>query len=367
MNLYLLQGIIGWMRMALDDLELISKIDKSGMIDTITQFPEQIKEVIDIINSSSLDSVFKIDNIIISGMGGSAISGDIVQSFLRDRYEIPIYVTREYNLPKWANKNTLVFSQSYSGNTEETLSTFKHAYQKKCKIIAISSGGKLQEYCEKREVPHIKIPSGFQPRAATAYLLFSPLLTLEKIGIMHNIIGQEIEEAIVKLKEFRAHNKKEVPEKDNLSKQLATKLFNTIPQIYGWEIYAPIAKRWCTQFNENSKIIARYDVVSECNHNDIVGWSQDPEKSKQFTCVLFRDEKIESIHMAKRLDFMKSFFEGVSSSVLEIPIIGKKTLSKMMYAMYLGDFVSCYLAILRKIDPTPVDAIVELKKTLSEI
>ena len=353
--------------MTLDDLELISKIDKSGMLDTIAQFPEQIEETVDIINSTSLDSIFKIDNIVISGMGGSAISGDIVQSFLRDRYEIPIHVTREYNLPKWANKNTLVFSQSYSGNTEETLSTFKHAHQKKCKIIAISSGGKLQEYCEKREVPHIKIPSGFAPREATAYLLFLPLLTLEKIGIMHNILDPEIKEAIVELKKFRDHNKKEVNEKNNLSKQIATKLFNTIPQIYGWEIYVPIAKRWCTQFNENSKIIARYDTVSECNHNDIVGWSQDPEKSKQFTCVLFRDEKIESIHMKKRLDFMKSLFEGVSKDVIEVPIIGKKTLSKMMYAMYLGDFVSCYLAILRKIDPSPVDIIVELKRALAEI
>jgi len=367
MNSCLLQATVGWMRMTLDDLGLISKIDKSGMIDTIAQFPEQIKETMDLVNSASLDSIFKIDNIIISGMGGSAISGDIVQSFLRDRYEMPIYVTREYNLPKWANKNTLVFSQSYSGNTEETLSTFKHAYQKKCKIIAISSGGKLQECCEKREVPHIKIPSGFAPRAATAYLLFSPLLALEKIGIMHNILGPEIEETIVELKDFRDHNKKEVSEKDNFSKQLATKLFNTIPQVYGWEIYTPIAKRWCTQFNENSKIIARYDVVSECNHNDIVGWSQDHEKSKQFTCVLFRDEKIESIYMTKRLDFMKALFEGVSADVIEIPVTGKKTLAKMMYAMYLGDFVSCYLAILRKIDPTPVDIIVELKQVLAEI
>lgn len=353
--------------MTLDDLELISKIDKSGMIDTIAQFPEQIEETIDIIKSTSLDSIFKIDNVIISGMGGSAISGDVVQSFLRDRYEIPIHVTREYNLPKWANKNTLVFSQSHSGNTEETLSTFKHAHQKKCKIIAISSGGKLQEYCEKRGVLHIKIPSGFVPRAATAYLLFSPLLALEKIGIMHNTLGPELEEAILALKEFRDHNKKEVKGKNNLSKQIAKKLFNTIPQIYGWEIYAPIAKRWCTQFNENSKIIARYDTVSECNHNDIVGWSQDAEKSKHFTCVLFRDEKSESIHMKKRLDFMKTLFEGVAANVIEVPIIGKKTLAKMMYAMYLGDFVSCYLAILRKIDPTPVDIIVELKQVLAEI
>ena len=351
----------------LDDLEIISKIDKSGMVDTLAKFPEQIKETMDIVNSTELNSFFKVDNIIVSGMGGSAISGDILQSLFRDRLDIPIFVNRAYNLPKWANKNTLVISQSYSGNTEETLSTFKHANQKKCKIIAISSGGKLQEYCEKRDVSHIKIPSGFAPRAATAYMLFSAILSIKKTGLLASSIESEIGETLELTDELRNSNKKTVPEKDNFSKQIANKIVSTIPQVYGWEIYTPIAKRWCTQFNENSKIIARYDSVPECNHNDIVGWSQNREISKKFTCLLFRDEKIETIYMSKRLDFMKTLFEDVAANVVEIQIKGKKTLAKMMYAMYLGDFVSCYLAILRGIDPTPVDVITELKRTLAEI
>jgi len=345
----------------------ISKIDASGMLDKLADFPKQIKETIDIVNATSLPSVFKVDAIVISGMGGSAISGDIVQSLFRDRLDIPIFVNRDYDLPKWTNKNTLVFSQSYSGNTEETLSTFKHAYQKKCKIIGISSGGKLQDYCEKREIPFIKIPSGFPPRAATAYLLFSPLLAFKKIGLLKDAIESEMEEIIRLAEDVSGTNNKTVPENDNFSKQIARTIFNTIPQVYGWGIYTPIAKRWCTQFNENSKVIARYDVVSECNHNDIVGWSQNPEASKYFTCILFRDEKIESIYMAKRLSFMREFLEGVSANVIEVSVKGKKTLEKMIYAMYLGDFVSCYLALLRNIDPTPVDVIVELKRALAEI
>ena len=351
----------------LDDLKLVSKIDKSSMLDTLARFPEQIEETVDIVNSTELKGFFKIDNIIISGMGGSAISGDIIKSLFRDRMDIPIFVNHEYDLPKWANKNTLVMSQSYSGNTEETLSAFKHASQKKCKIIGISSGGKLQEYCEKRDIPYVKIPSGFQPRAATAYLLFSSILSLKKIGLLKDTIESEIEETIELTNDFRNNNSKTVSEKNNLPKQIANTIFNTIPQLYGWGIYTPIAKRWCTQFNENSKIIARYDIVPECNHNDIIGWSQDPEMSKKFTCILFRDEKIESIYMSKRLDFLKDLFEDVAANVIEIRVKGKKTLAKMMYAMYLGDFVSCYLAILRKIDPTPVDVIVELKRVLAEI
>jgi glucose/mannose-6-phosphate isomerase len=351
----------------LDDLKLISEIDKSDMLGTVAGFPEQIKEAKEIIDSASLGSFFKIDDIVISGMGASSISGEIVQSLLRDRVDIPFFVTRRYDLPKWVNKNTLVISQSYSGNTEETLSTIKHAYQKRSKIIGISSGGKLQEFCEKREIPHIKIPSGFPPRAATGYLLFSAIYALKKIGILNIDLESEIWETISITDDLRKYNKKEVPEKDNISKLLAKKIINTIPQVYGWNTYTPIAKRWCTQLNENSKLICRYDEVSECNHNDIIGWSMNPEISKKFTCILFRDDENESIYMAKRLDFMKKLFEEVAGNVIEIQIKGKKRLAKMMYAMYLGDFISCYLAILRKIDPTPVDAITELKSELAKL
>jgi len=351
----------------LDDLNLISEIDKSNMFEDLASFPDQIKNSKDIVQSSNLESIYKVDDIVISGMGASSISGDIVQALFRERLDIPIYVNRQYDLPKWADKNTLVLSQSYSGNTEETLSTFKHATQKHCKIIGISSGGKLQEYCEKRKIPHIKIPSGIQPRAATGYTLFSSIYALRKAGVLKQDMDSEINETISVVEEFREYNKKEIPEKDNLSKQIARKIFNTIPQVYAWNFYTPIARRWCTQFNENSKIICRFDEVSECNHNDIVGWSMNPEVSKKFSCFLFRDNENESIYMSKRLEFMKKLFESVAGKVIEIPVKGKKRLDKMMYVMYLGDYISCYLAILRKVDPSPVNIITELKEELAKL
>jgi glucose/mannose-6-phosphate isomerase len=351
----------------LDDIKTIEEIDKSNMLNDVAGFPEHIKETEEIVKNSNVSSIYKIDNIIISGMGASSISGDIVQQLFRDRLEIPIFVTRQYELPKWANKNTLVLSQSYSGNTEETLSTFKHAHQKHCKIIGIASGGKLEEYCQKRDLPFIKIPSGIQPRAATGYTLFSSLYALNKIGILHHDVHNEIEETIHITEEFRDNNKKEIPLEKNPSKQLAKKMLGKVPQVYGWGFYTPIVKRWCTQFNENSKLICRYDEVSECNHNDIVGWSMDPEVSKLFNCIIFRDHDTETVYITKRLDFMKKLFDDVAGNVIEIPIHGKRRLAKMMYSMYLGDFTSCYLAILRKIDPSPVEAIRELKEELAKI
>jgi len=351
----------------LDNKEKIAEIDNSNMLESISDFPNQIKESYELVQSSNLESIYKVDNIIFTGMGGSAISGDILKAFFRDKIDVPIYVNRQYELPKWAHKNTLVITQSYSGNTEETLSSFKHAYQKRCKILGISSGGKLEEFCKKRDVFHIKIPSGYQPRAATGYMLFSALIALKKSGILRLDIEKEIQETISITEEVRDKNKKDVPIEKNISKKIAQKIHKKIPQVYGWGEFTPIAKRWCTQFNENSKIICRFDEVSECNHNDIVGWSLNTEATKNFVCILFRNKDEESIYLSTRLDFMKKLFKTNAADTIEIDIEGKKRLAKMMYTMYLGDFVSCYLAILRQIDPTPVSIITELKEELAKI
>jgi glucose/mannose-6-phosphate isomerase len=351
----------------IDALKNISEIDKSDMYETIIQFPNQIKEAIEIIKTAKINTVMKVDNILITGMGGSGISGDIVSCYFRDKIDIPIVVNKEYELPKWAKKDTLTLFFSYSGNTEETISAFKIAYQKKCNIITISSGGRLQEFSKKREVPHILLPLGFQPRAAIGYSIFILIMILKRIGLISGRIDTDIKESIAITEDVIKNNNKQIPEKYNNSKQIAKKILNTIPQIYGWGLYCPIATRWRQQLNENSKVIAREDFLPESNHNDLVGWSLHPEISKYFTCILFRDKDNESLQMRTRLDFMKKLFIGSTSNIIEIYPKGKGRFAKMIYTMYLGDFVSYYLAILRKIDPTPVDIIKELKQRLAEI
>jgi len=352
--------------MTVNDIERITMVDKANMLDGLARFPEQIKESLAIAEATERFSFIKIDNVVITGMGASAISGDIMASLFRDKLDVPLIVNREYDLPKWVNKDTLVICISYSGNTDETLSSFKIASQKKCKIICISTGGKLQELAEKRELPFIKIPAGLQPRAATAYLLFPSIILLKQLGLLKNTIDNDIEETITVTQEFVNANNKTIPEENNLAKQLARTLFNTIPQIYGWGVYAPIATRWRHQLNENSKIIARTDVVSECNHNDIVGWSANPEISKLFSCILFRDKDEETIEMTTRLNFMRDLFHNTAAHIIEISPKGRSQLAKMMYLMCLGDLTSCYLALLRNVDPSPVDIIVELKRRLAE-
>jgi glucose/mannose-6-phosphate isomerase len=351
----------------LDDTATVERIDQSGMLSCVNAFPLHIKETIDMMDGIQIFKLIKVDNIIISGMGGSGIAGEIIAALYRDKIDVPVFVNREYDLPRWARKDTLTIFLSYSGNTEETLSAFKVASQKKCACICITSGGKLREYAKKRGVTVISIPSDLQPRAAIGYMLFSLILVLQKTGILTHQIDADVAEAISVSQEVVLENSMKVEESSNPSKQMARQLLGSIPQIYGWGIYAPVATRWRYQFNENSKLIARTDVIPECNHNDIVGWGCNPEASQYFSCILFRDRTLETIYLGKRFDFMKSVFNDSVQTVVDVYVKGHGALAKIISLILLGDYVSCYLAVLRQIDPTPIDVITELKQQLQKI
>ena len=348
----------------LDNLGLIAKIDKSKMLDVVADFPNHIVQATKLAEDIGIAEK-DINNIVIGGMGGSAISGDILKEWLRDRLDIPIFVNRDYNLPKWVGKDTLSIFLSYSGNTEETLSSFREAIKRKSICVGISSGGKLEDICKEKSVPHVKIPSGFQPRAAIAYLLFPTIKIIQKIGLLDDVDG-EIKETVKISQEISDNNKKEIKQSNNLAKSIALSIKDTLPHIYGWRYYVPIARRWRTQINENSKMIARFDEVPECNHNDIVGWTEQTEIAAMSSCIFLRD-KDEPNRISERYNFMKDVFEKAGAKVLEVEALGKSLLARMISLMYIGDFVSCYLAILRKVDPTPVYVISKLKERLQRI
>ncbi len=351
----------------LDEVSMVKRIDQSDMLGCIDAFPGHVKETIELMKAVQIFKLIKVDNVVISGMGGSGIAGEIVAELFRDKIDVPIFVNREYDLPKWARKDTLTVFLSYSGNTEETLSAFKIASQKKCACICITSGGKLEEFAVKRGVTVVKIPGGLQPRAAIGYLLYSLIFVLQKTGVLTHLIDADIEESIAIASEVVRENVVGVDEASNPAKQMARQLHGSIPQIYGWGIYAPIATRWRYQFNENSKLIARSDVIPEGNHNDIVGWGCNPEAAEYFSCILLRDRGLESIYLAKRFDFMKTVFSDTVRHVIDVSVKGHSALARLVSLLLIGDYVSCYLAILRQIDPTPIDVITELKQELQKI
>ncbi|MGA3191175.1 MAG: bifunctional phosphoglucose/phosphomannose isomerase [Candidatus Bathyarchaeia archaeon] len=347
----------------LDSLDEIKKIDKSNMLSFCVEAPKHYG------NAAKLVSQFKIgypkpEVIIVAGMGGSAIGGELLKDWARDRLAIPVDVCREYHLPAYANKNTLVLATSYSGETEETLNVFLEALKRNCMIICISSGGALTEFAGKLSIPHLLVPSGMAPRATLPYL-FMPLLgILEKMGLAAGV-DTEFSETVRVLKRISSENSPERPLNDNFSKKLAANVDGTVPAVYGFGFYRAVAQRLKTQFNENSKNLAKWESLPELNHNEIVGWEAAKEFAKLFSVVFIRDAE-EPKEIRQRIEFTKETVGKGAVKLFEVWSSGKSSLARMSSVICVGDFTSVYLAVLRGIDPTPVRTIVLLKERLKQ-
>jgi glucose/mannose-6-phosphate isomerase len=350
----------------LDNLEDIKAIDNSGMLDILYKFPEQILEVATALKGFRILVLegFQPTKIIVAGMGGSAIGGDILASVLTENAKLPIITVRDYTLPAIADDRTLVLACSYSGNTEETLSCVTTALERGCKIIGITSGGKLEEFCRANNLPVFPIPKGLPPRAAIAYLFFPMAVILEKLKLVD--IDVELTEMVDELIELRKILLPEIPTAENPAKLLAEKISTSIPVIYGHSYLNVIALRWRTQFNENSKMLAMASSFPEMNHNELVGWSAAPDEiSKLFTVIILRSAD-EHPQVTKRIELTKNVMMDKAGNIFEIDAQGKSLLTRMLTTMYLGDYISVYIALLRGINPTPVAVIEELKKKLVE-
>jgi glucose/mannose-6-phosphate isomerase len=303
-------------------------------------------------------------NIVVVGMGGSAIGGELLQDWLRDTLPIPIEVCRDYILPAYVNKDTLVFANSYSGNTEETLTAFLTAIKRKCTVLAATSGGQLEAFCNKLQVPHVTIPSGLQPRVAVPYMFFPLPVLMEKLGILSSI-EDELQEAIAVLGNVAEANAATVPANNNRAKQLATELLGTIPVVYGFRQYNSIAHRLKAQFNENSKVPSKSDSFPELNHNETVGYEAPELLTKAHSVILIRDTQ-EPMEIRNRIETTTSLVFNKAKTVQEIMAEGKGKLARMFSVLCTGDYASVYLAILQNKDPTPVKIIDMVKSELAK-
>ncbi len=343
----------------LDDLEKLKKMDSHNMLDSLENFPEQIEEVLECLELNLLP--FKPDEIVVTGMGGSGIVGDILRSFLANRISMPIYVNKDYTLPSFVGENTLLFVVSYSGNTEETLSAAEKGMKKRAKVVAISSDGELEKMCEDKGVVFIKAAGGYHPRAAIAFMFVPVLKLLSEMLIYDSDVA--ILDSLKVLRELRDEIKVSSPSADNKAKRIAQRVHGKIPVIYGHSIYNAVANRWHTQFNENAEILSWYGEIPEMNHNEIVGWAGD-ENSSLFVPVLLRDDK-EDERIKLRLGFTKELvFKNNVEYTVEVYAKGETQLSRILYLIYMGDYISIYLAMLYGRDPSPVDVIDELKDRL---
>ena len=349
--------------LVLDDTGKIRKIDKSDILSFCVDAPKHYREAAK--NAEKILLQYpKPDNIIVAGMGGSAIGGELLKDWARDKAHIPIEVNRAYSLPAYSNEKSLVLIVSYSGETEETLSTFLDAAKRKCMIFCVSSGGNLLKFAEKLKVPYLRVPSGIPPRAALPYL-FTPLLkSLEKMKIVPSV-SEDLSEAMTLLAGVSGENAPQKPAKENFAKHMASEINGTVPVIYGFGVYRSVAQRFKQQFNENSKIPSKWEFFSELNHNEIVGWENAGKLAKNFSTILIRDQN-EPVEIRNRIETTKTLMPS-DSKMFEVWSQGKSALAKMLSTICIGDFTSIYLAILRGVDPTPVNTIAQLKEKVKKV
>lgn len=327
--------------------EEVRQYDKSNLLGITLHYPNQMQEAIRL--AKNVKIIEKVNNIIVTGMGGSGIAGDILQTELRETH-LPIFVNKDYKLPGFANNKTLVFCISYSGNTAETISAFKDAKKKGCMIVAITSGGKLKELAKAHKVPYVLIPHGIPPRSAVGYLFFPALIILQN----SHLIKDRTKDINATIKAVRnsAWNER--------AKEIAERLVDKIPLIYTNEKLACVSQRWKEEFNENSKIHAFANIFPELDHNEIVGYTR---LNGKYHVIIIRDNEATK-EMTKRMAITKEIIKKKGIPSTEILIKGPCLLSKIFTAMYLGDLTSIHLAFHYKIDPTPVKMIEYLKEQL---
>jgi glucose/mannose-6-phosphate isomerase len=348
----------------LDKPERVKEVDRSNMLGDLVKTPDYCRDAIKRAKQVNVPEKVNPKHVVVVGMGGSAIGGEILHDWLRDTLPIPIEVCRDYTLPAYVNKDTLVFVNSYSGNTEETLTAFLTAIRRECNVTAVTSGGQLESFCKKLHVPHTIIPAGLQPRVAIPYMFFPLPVLMQKMEIISDI-DDELEEAIHILERVAKANAPDVPTKNNRAKQLATELMGTIPVIYGFRQYNSIAQRLKAQFNENSKVPSKSEVFPELNHNETVGYGAPETLTKKLSIVLIRDRQ-EPPEIRNRIETTTKLVFSRANRVMEIWAEGKWKLAKMFSAMCVGDFTSVYLAILQNRDPTPVNIIDMVKSELAK-
>jgi glucose/mannose-6-phosphate isomerase len=322
----------------------------------ITHFPAQLQESIGIAKEQKLNSIASITSVVICGLGGSGIGGEIIKQWIQQAALLPVHVCHNYQLPAFVNSQTVVVACSYSGNTEETLTALNEAIDRGAHIIGVTSGGTLEKMATKNDFPVILIPGGLPPRAALAYPLVQLAGIFDQLEIgSKNLLAQIDNAAAFLLIEQECIKKIAL---DMLrSSQNKQFLFYAEDQFY------PAILRACQQINENGKELAFYNVVPEMNHNEIVGWAKAPDSI--YTVIL--RSNLEFARNAERLEFSEQIIRSKTDAVSKVELKGGNLIEQTLYAIHLVDWISFFIAEKKGIDVTEVHVIDQLKDHLSNV
>jgi glucose/mannose-6-phosphate isomerase len=351
-----------------DDLEAIAKLDSEGVLAAVESFPEQCRRAWAIGRAATgLPDATDVDSVVVLGMGGSGVSGDVVGSVVEPRLPVPLRTIKGYGpLPEWVGRNTLLFAVSYSGATEETLAAVAEASERGARSVAVSSGGPLGDFAGERGIAHVAIPAGLQPRASLGYLALPLLAALDKVGLVPPLEA-DVDEAIRTLEQSAVRCRRERPTGDNPAKGLATRIAGRIPIVYGAEgLCATAAYRFKCDLNEYGKTPAFWHFFPELDHNEIVGFNRLAEvTSDRFVGIVLRDV-VEHPRIALRIAITRSLIEPSLADFVEVRAQGESPLARILSLIFVTQLAAIYVGLAYGVDPGPVEAIQKLKAELAD-
>ena len=351
--------------MILDEPERFERIDPLDMLGYINELPEQLQAAWKLGQEYPLPDVAQVTQVIIAGMGGSAIGGDLLAAYAIPAAKVPIFVWRNYDLPGFASDGrTLVIASSHSGNTEETLSAFDRALERGATVMAVTTGGTLGEVAANAGAPVWRFEHDGQPRSAVGFsfgLLLAALVRMGFIGFQPEDLDETLAAMHTQMRTIGA----EIPVTGNLAKRVAGQFMDRWPTIIGSDFLAPVARRWRTQLAEIPKAVAQFEQLPEADHNMIEG-VQNPESLIGPTMVVFLRSTLNHPRNLKRLEATRTtlMVEGFNTDIMEAQ--GQSRLAHQWTSLHLGDYVAYYLAMAYGTDPTPVPIMQDLKQRLKE-
>jgi len=349
--------------MNLDDLDLFKNHDPQNMLSHIDGLPDQLQIAWELGTNLDLPRWSGIHQVLIAGMGGSAIGADLLAAYLSPMCRLPIVVHRDYDLPAWAKgKETLVITSSHSGNTEETLSAFNDALVRECRILAITTGGALAQAASQAEIPVWKFEHKGQPRAAVGFSFGLSLAAMFHLELVPDL-AEELAGAIGAMKEQQESVKAEILAVQNPAKRLAGQLIDRWVSVFGAGILAPVARRWKGQISEIAKAWAQFEFLPESDHNTLAGIS-NPENLFSSQMALFLQSPSDHPRNQLRSQLTRKAFMLAGMNTDFITARGDTPLAQLWTCLHFWDYVAYYLAMAYGVDPTPVAAIEDFKREM---
>lgn len=350
--------------MNLNDLDAFRHVDSQNMLGEIDRLPEHFDSAWEMGASLPLPDWEGIQRVVVAGMGGSAIGGDLAAAYVERQCRVPIIIQRDYNLPAWARgPETLVIASSHSGNTEETLAAFESAFQNSCRLLAVTTGGELARRSLEVGAMLWQFQHQGQPRAAVGYSFALLLAALKRLDLIPDP-DDEVKDALEAMRAQRTVLTADVPDVHNPAKRMAGQLVNRYVSVFGAEYLAPVARRWKGQICEVAKAWGQFEHLPESNHNTLSGILNPQSQLGGLMAIFLRAPGLHPRNR-KRIDLTKKTFmlEGIGTDFVDSR--GETRLAQQWTLLQFGDYTAYYLAMAYGVDPTPVEIIEGFKQEMA--